>query len=253
MNRIVELVRRTALGWYLVIAFAYTWSLLPWAADSLAVSLIALCGPAVAALVVTGVGEPAEQRSFRFRLAHWRTPIRWYLLALAIPWPVSLLRSWLESAWAGGRVELMPLSALGAVVFILVAGEEIGWRGFALPRLVPRFGAWGASLILGVVWAAWHVPLFFMPGMPQFGMPIPAFMIYTVALSVVLTYLAQRTQGSVLVATLFHGAVNTFGWVNPAADPTLRGWSNALCYGVVALLFGTFAWGWHPARKRGTT
>jgi membrane protease YdiL (CAAX protease family) len=253
MRRFVEFIRRRAIGWYLLLAFGFTWSLLPLAATSLPVSLIALCGPAVAALAVTAAADPTERRAFRARLTRWRIPIRWYLLALAIPWPVSLLRSGIEYACVGGRVELLPPSMLGAVVFVLVAGEEVGWRGFALPRLLPRFGPWGASVILGVVWGLWHLPLFFMPGMPQHGMPIPAFVLYTTALSVILTDLARRTQASVVIATLFHGAVNTFGWVNPAADPTLRGWTNALCYGVAALLLGMVAWGWHSSDRRGTT
>jgi membrane protease YdiL (CAAX protease family) len=243
MNRFVESARRVPLGWYLGIAFAFTWALLPLAANSIPVSLVALCGPAVAALLVTAAMPATERLAFRSRLTDWRLPIRWYLLALALPWPVTLLRSGLEYAWAGGRVELMPITPLGLAVFVLVAGEETGWRGFALPRLLPRFGAWRASVILGVVWAFWHLPLFFTRGMPQFGTPFPAFVAYTVALSVVLTYLARKTRGSVVIATLFHGAVNTFGWVNPDADPALRGWLNALCYGLVALPLGLVAWG----------
>lgn len=245
-------MNHAALGWYLLIAFAFTWSLLPWAADSIAVSLIALCGPAVAALIVTLSADVAERRAFLLRLTAWRLHIRWYVVALAIPWPVSLLRSGFESAWSGGRVDLMSFSALGVAVFVLVAGEEIGWRGYALPRLLPRFGAWGSSVILGVIWALWHLPLFFMPSMPQYGLPIPAFILYTISLSVLLTILMQKTQGSVLIATLFHGAVNTFGWVNSSADDTLRGWSNALSYGVVALVLGVAVWGWRGARSRDT-
>jgi len=82
-----------------------------------------------------------------------------------------------------------------------------------------------------------------MPGMPQFGSPFPAFTGYTMGLSVILTFLAQRTRGSVVIATMFHGAVNTIGLVNTAAGAELRGWSNALCFGVVALVLGA----WIPA------
>lgn len=242
MAPLVESFRRRPFAWFLVIAFGFTWSLLPLASRFLPASLIALCGPAVAALVVISAAHPAERRNFFSRLTRWRVAPGWYLLALALPLPVSLFRSGVEYASVGGRIELIPLSVLGAIVFVLVAGEEIGWRGFALPNLMARFGPWSSSVILGVVWALWHLPLFFMPGMPQYQMPLAAFTIYTVALSVILTVLAQRTCGSAVIATLFHGAVNTFGWINPTADATLRGWTNALCYGLAAALIGSVAW-----------
>jgi membrane protease YdiL (CAAX protease family) len=243
MSRLVDWVRRAPAVWFLAIAFAFTWSLLPLAANHLAASLVALCGPAVAAVVVTAAAPSADRLAFRTRLTHWRIPIRWYVLALALPLPISLLRSGIEFAWVGGHAEFLPFSALGLVVFVLVAGEEVGWRGFLLPRLLPRFGRWRASGIVGIIWALWHLPLFFIPGMPQHGTPFVAFVVYTVALSVVLTFLAERTNGSVLVATLFHGAVNTFGWVNPSADPEFHGWMNAVSYGLAAVLIGLMAWG----------
>ncbi len=253
MSRFFKSVRLGPLRWYLAITFAFTWALLPLAANSIPVSLVALCGPAVAALVVMAFMPSTDQFAFRSRLTHWRLPIRWYLLALVLPWPITLLRSGLEYAWGGGRVELMPITPIGAVVFVLVAGEEIGWRGFMMPRLLTRFGTWRASVILGVVWAFWHLPLFFIRGMPQFGTPFPAFVGYTVALSVLLTCLARKTQGSVIIATLFHGAVNTFGWVNPDADPVLRGWLNALAYGLVALFLGFVTCGWHDRAESSLT
>jgi membrane protease YdiL (CAAX protease family) len=131
---------------------------------------------------------------------------------------------------------------------VLVVGEEIGWRGFALPHLLATRKPWEASTIIGVLWGLWHLPLFFVAGMPQFGHPIVPFIGYTIALSVILTVLAQRTAGSVIVATLFHGSVNTLGVVNAAASPTLRGWVNAAAYGVVAVVVGTLAWRRHRPR-----
>ena len=243
MNRIDHLVRRAPLVWFMVGACAFTWMLLPWAANSIGISLLALCGPAVAARAVTRAMTPAEQQDFRSRLTSWRIPIRWYLLALMLPWPVTLLRSGLECRWVGGEVALLPISPTAVAVFVLVAGEEIGWRGFVLPHLLRRFNAFQASVILGVLWACWHVPLFSIRGMPQFGTPFLAFALYTVALSLILTGLAQKTAGSVLIATLFHGAVNTFGWINPGADPELRGWFNALCYGLLAVVVSPL---WSP-------
>lgn len=127
-------------------------------------------------------------------------------------------------------------------MFVLVVGEEIGWRGFALPRLLERFDPWSASAVLGVMWALWHLPLFYLPGMPQYGTPFSSYFPYLISLSIVLTVLAQKTGGSVAVATVFHGAVNTLGFVTVGADAVLRGWGNAVSYGTVAILVSFFAW-----------
>jgi membrane protease YdiL (CAAX protease family) len=230
------------LASYFVLAFLFTRSLLPLASRSIAFSLAALCGPAAAAIIVSTVSGRQERSAFLGRVIDWRLPARWYLLAVLLPLPITLLRSGLEYVHsAAGPITLQPITALNAAVFLLIVGEEAGWRGFALPHLLRRVGPWRASGLIGLAWAGWHLPLFFMPGMPQFGSPFPAFALYTVALSVILTCLAVETRGSVIIATLFHGAVNTFGFVNPAASPTQRGWSNAICYGLAALAIGTAA------------
>lgn len=243
MNRLIDVIRHAPLASFFVIAFVFTWALLPWAATSIAVSLVALCGPAVSAMVVTACEDRERRREFQARLTRWRLPLRWYVFVLLLPLCISAMRSGVEYVWeAGGDVEFQPISVFSVIVFVLVAGEEIGWRGFALPRLLPCFGPWGASVLLGILWAFWHLPLFFMPGMPQHGTPFFAFIFYTIALSVILTLIAMKTHESMILATLFHGAVNTFGLVNPAAGPTLRGWSNAVCYGLAALMIGVVAW-----------
>jgi membrane protease YdiL (CAAX protease family) len=69
------------------------------------------------------------------------------------------------------------------------AGEEIGWRGYALPRLAARVGFARASLVLGVFWACWHLPLFFVPALNQYGQSFPLFMLGNIALSVAMTWL----------------------------------------------------------------
>jgi len=243
-----SIARAAPLTCFFGVTFVFTWALLPWAGASdsvgLLVSLVALCGPAVGAAVVASALGRSDSRALRARVFDWRVPMRWYLVALLLPLPITALRSGLEAAAApGGTIGFQPVSPLGLVVFVLVAGEEIGWRGFALPRLMERFGPWPASTILGVVWAAWHLPLFYLEGMPQHGSPFAPYVAYTIALSLILTFLAQRTRGSVVIATAFHGAVNTFGFVNTAATPTLRGWTNAASYGVAAVLVGVIAWG----------
>lgn len=245
MGPLIRLIRRAPVACFFAIAILFTWSLLPLASASIPISLVALFGPAVGAVVVAGGIGREELRALGRRTADWRIPVRWYLLALALPFPITALRSTVEhlAGARGGAIQLQPISAVGLVIFVLVAGEEAGWRGFALPRLLPRYGPWAASGIVGAGWALWHLPLFYLPAMPQYGSPFPAFVVYTISLSVLLTALALPTRSSVVIATLFHGAVNTFGLVNPAATPAMRGWANAASYGAAALIVGAVAWG----------
>jgi membrane protease YdiL (CAAX protease family) len=249
MSAARRFARRYPLGTFLLLTFAFTWVLLPAARASIAVSLVALCGPAVAALATAALRGSPDLRDLTARITLWRVPVRWYAVALLAPLPISALACWIEVLLgAPGPIRLAPIAPLQAIVFLLVIGEEIGWRGFALPILLSRWGPWRASVALGVVWALWHLPLFYLPGMPQFGSPFVPFIAYTSALSILLTILAQRTRGSVVIATLLHGAVNTFLFVNAAATPVQRGWGNALSYGLAAVAAGVVRWRSRPPR-----
>jgi len=88
--------------------------------------------------------------------------------------------------------------------------EEIGWRGFMLPRLQSSFDALTASLAVGVVWMIWHAPLFVIPGAVQTDLPILPFVVQGIALAVVFTWLYNSTNGSVLLAVLLHGTFNAW-------------------------------------------
>ena len=90
-------------------------------------------------------------------------------------------------------------------------GEEFGWRGFALPRLLQRQRPLAAALILGVIWWAWHLPTFFIPALSQSRLSIAIFLVNTVALSVIMTWLYQRTRGDLLLMILVHLAANYCG------------------------------------------
>ena len=87
-------------------------------------------------------------------------------------------------------------------------GEELGWRGYALPRLLRRFTPFIASLVLGVIWGLWHFPSFFMSGVPQSSLSISLFLPGAVCLSVLVTWLFIHTNGSVLITVMFHFMVD---------------------------------------------
>jgi membrane protease YdiL (CAAX protease family) len=242
--------RRFPLTTFFLLAYGLTWALLPWAPVSIAVSLLALMGPAAAALITSRWIGPDAWRDLMARARRWRVPGRWYVLAVLMPLPITLVRSGVEYAMgAAGPLHMQRITALELVVFVLVAGEELGWRGFALPRVLARQAPWTGSVTIGVLWACWHLPLFYMPGMPQYGSPFGAYVLYVVALSVVLTVLAEHTGGSVAIATLFHGAVNTLGVVNAAATVDQRGWAAAASHGAAAVVMGVVAWRPRVARR----
>ena len=235
-------VERHQLLTFFGISFVFTWALLPSAAVSIPIALLALTGPAVAAVATALIAGRRSMSDLWTRVSTWRVPIRWYFVALLLPPLVTLLRTPVETAFgAGGSFKLQPIALLSLVVFVLVAGEEIGWRGFALPRLQARYGPWRASAILGSVWAVWHFPLFFMASMPQYGTPFASYVPYLIALSLIMTVLAMETRGSVLIATIFHGSVNTIGFVNDGAHAIQRGWANTVSYAIVAIIMVAWA------------
>src|SRR5207249_10643085 len=121
------------------------------------------------------------------------------------------------------------------------AGEEIGWRGYALPRLAERFGLGGASVLLGLLWASWHLPLFFVAGADTAGQSFPVYLLQVTALSVAMAWLYAHTRGSLLPVMLMHAAVNNTKDIVPSADPTATNpW--ALSHSLVAWMTLALLW-----------
>jgi membrane protease YdiL (CAAX protease family) len=105
---------------------------------------------------------------------------------------------------------VLTLLVNGVYMLIFVTlGEEVGWRGYALPALQARYSALLASLILGVVWALWHLPVFFNPDTSYSNLPFFLFLPFIVLMTVLITWLFNSTGGSVLMAMFFHAVINT--------------------------------------------
>ena len=105
---------------------------------------------------------------------------------------------------------LDPASLVAILVFTTITGamgEELGWRGFALPWLQTRFSALGASLVLGVLWSLWHLPLWFA-GLGFEVIPYWAYFLVGVSFTVLATWVCNNTRGSLLMASLFHLTLN---------------------------------------------
>jgi uncharacterized protein len=174
-------------------------------------------GPGIAAVVVVAHGDGhAGLRRWLGRCLQWRVGWLRMLLALALPILVMGFAAVIHLALGG----TLPYSAAkghvltAAMNFILVfliggpLGEEFGWRGYAQPAMQARWGWRRASLALGVVWAVWHLPLFYGSGTVQSHLPFGLYATSAVASSVVFAWLYNQTGGSVLPVLALHTAVN---------------------------------------------
>lgn len=234
------MIRRHPLTAYVLIAFAFSWIIeapvalaaqgiipveLPAPAVAIAV-IVATFGPTVGAFAVTAAieGRRGVLRMLR-RYVHWRAGIGWYLFVLVgIPAIIILATLVVPGAVASYQPILGSLLAAYPMAFLLTVflggplGEEPGWRGFALPRLQDRFGPLRGSLLLGVVWAAWHLPLFWSGvWTPPTVANVVMFTVMIVALTVIMTWVYNHTAGSLLIMILMHASFNTFA--NHVAAP----------------------------------
>jgi membrane protease YdiL (CAAX protease family) len=203
--------------------------------------------PSLVALGITtrDEGIPGTQALLR-RLLDSRVAARWYVFAIgymaAIKLAVAVVYRLGIGSWPPFGNE--PWYTIVAAIVIstpVQAGEEIGWRGYALPRLAARFGLARASLVLGLLWAWWHLPLFFVPGLGNHGQSFPVFVAGGIALSVAMAWLYANTHGSLLLAMLMHSAVNQTIGIVPTrlANP---GNPFALDTSLVTWLFGAILW-----------
>jgi hypothetical protein len=179
-------------------------------------------GPALAAMAVALATQGrAGLRELGSRLETWRVGWVWYAVAILGPLAMALAGGLINLALGGTVAEatsdVFEGGIVAAVLVLLVLsltdglGEETGWRGYALPRLLKVTGAVEASLILGLVWATWHLPLFWTEGSSLYGSSVLVLFLRLPATSIIFTWLFQRTKGSLLLAILFHAALNLFG------------------------------------------
>jgi membrane protease YdiL (CAAX protease family) len=224
-------MREHPLAAYFVLAYTLSWAVhVPLALSAQGLLPVTLApgfhlagayGPALAAFGVTAVTEgTAGLRDLLRRIRCWRVGVGWLLVAVFSPavlflFSVVIVRIW-DGVWPDlaqfGYMQEFPnqgwLASWAVWTLTFGLGEEIGWRGFALPRLQKRRGAWVATLILGGLWALWHLPQFFY-NYTWHLLGAVAFVASTVSGAIVLTWLYNNTGGSVLVAALWHGAFNT--------------------------------------------
>lgn len=232
MKPLLRALRAHPLAWYFVLAYAGSWIIgVPLALSAhgrfpahlpLQLHYLTAFGPAVAALLLTAATEGrAGLRGLVDRLTRVRGLWVWHLvsfgspiLLFALAWALVVASGHPASPWSDlGTVNFLPYLGAGAwALWFLTSGlgEEIGWRGFTLPRMQARRSALLASLWLGLLWAGWHIPAFFyLPNYAAMGLKIfPLFAFGVVTGAVLLTWLYNSTGGSILAAVLWHASFN---------------------------------------------
>jgi membrane protease YdiL (CAAX protease family) len=127
------------------------------------------------------------------------------------------------------------LALFAVILSIFAIPEELGWRGYALPKLLKAHSPLIAGLIIGVIWGSVHLALH-RPGMIHAGLPLLPVVLEVTALSVLGTWLYVRTGGNVLLTSVFHGALGFFVIVNEGITQAQQLWLMAGVYGAIALV-----------------
>jgi uncharacterized protein len=162
------------------------------------------------------------RKSLIRRLFQWRFPVTWYLVAIALPFVARAVAVTAVILLDGRRSlptfrSLTDIAWVTVLVLLLVPFEEIGWRGYVLPLLQRRYSPLASSLLVAVIWALWHLPLAWAPvGYQQTSRPwlyMLQFFITIIPISCLMTWLFNRTAESIVIATLFHAAVNVADYV----------------------------------------
>jgi len=178
-------------------------------------------GPFLSAIIVTLIADGRNGfREWRKRIFKFRVGAKFYILVLIYPiiyaassYGLYLLMGGIPADFASVSPWYFYPLFLVFVFFVGGGQEEPGWRGFALPRLLSKYSPFIASIIIGVIWAVWHIPLFFAAGSSQAGLPFEWYLPNVIGMAMVFTLLYLKTSGSVFPAMVLHAGINSaFAW-----------------------------------------
>jgi membrane protease YdiL (CAAX protease family) len=243
MNPIISFIKRQSL----LIFFALTFALdgvatLLLASDSTILPFALVLIPTVTALALTALTDGwAGVKALLGRVVRWRVGLRWYAVVLGLPVVVALAivgSAVLLGAPAAdlfGKTFTPATLIVVALVLLPALLEELGWRGYALPKLLAARSALTASLVLGALWAAFHLPLY-LPGQMYDGVPLWPLPTYIIATSFLLTWVFVNTRGSVLMVSLLHAALNAVTPLTWGIDPVVAWELRAVVLAVAALV-----------------
>lgn len=207
-------------------------------------------GPLLAAVMVSAAMGSAELKSLFGRMTNLRFGLRWYLIVIFSNVLLYLLVAGLAGAplmqsladnWT--LIFRLYLPALFTIYLVNPIGEETGWTGFALPRLQKRFKPWLAAVILGVLWAIWHLPAFFVPSEMGTFNPVNFvfFVLSSIFIRILWTWVTNNAQGSGIAGILLHASSNAVSLalipnLLPAPSPNQMALSGLLLLGFMLLL-----------------
>jgi CAAX protease family protein len=195
----------TALLWLPILRSGQALSALTGRLELLAV--LATIVPSMVAIIMSAIeGGGRGLRELLGQVGRWRFGLGWYALALLLM-PLVWLIALIVGRLFGGPA---PVVRLDFLIPLAAIGEEFGWRGYALPRLQGRLGALRASLVIGVVWAAWHLPYYAYPDIHPLplGIDFTLFALALISESVLATWIYNSTGRSVLATILYHHSIH---------------------------------------------
>ena len=179
--------------------------------------LFAPYGPTIAGFVMAAMteGRPGAKVLWA-RFWNRRLSLRWLAVCLLFFPALQLAANLVTRIVDGQAYPVMAYPSLGVFINALVfdgfihggMSEEFGWRGYALPRLQARWNALVSSMILGVIWVAWHIPLWYFPGDEHSQINFWQWASLLLVFSIMMTWMFNNTNGSVLAAVLFHALAN---------------------------------------------
>ena len=218
-GRVKQAVTGAPVLAFIVLTFAYTFlidgiALLAFESTTEFHSVPRAWGPLLAGIVIVWLLDE-DIRSFVGQIKHVRVGIHWYAIAVALPivlGDIEPLVSFILGADVGIELGVPLVMYLVGFLFVLVlAGglEEFGWRGFAQARLQERHSALIIAVVVGILWASWHLPLFFLYDVAAYdaGM-LPTYYLTTIAQAIVFAWLYNSTKGGLLVVMIAHAAGN---------------------------------------------
>ena len=175
------------------------------------IAILQVLTPTISAVILSAIlGGGREVRNLLSGFTRWRVRWVWYLAAFMMtgfPLSIAIVYILLGNPIRGMNPDATIGSLVGLLGFTFLSGplsEEAGWRGFALPRLQQKFSALTSSLILGVLWAGWHIPFYLEPNYAANGMPLPIFMVVVTALAILFTWIYNNSGGSLFLTMLAH-------------------------------------------------
>jgi len=174
---------------------------------------ISVWSPTISAIIIAGIiGGWSEIKRLLSGFLKWKVGGFWYLAGFFLM--IGPLVFALFYLLLGGEAPGNPGLTWGLIFITLIntlingpLSEEAGWRGFALPRLESKFSALNSSIIMGLIWACWHIPLYFIE--PR--MPFYIFIILVLVITILMTWAYNNTKGSLIITVIFHFSFNFNG------------------------------------------